>query len=117
MALEIFKGVKDIGGFSIWQEELKVRDIIEVDEFVAIDHSQNTIYFQIQNGPIKESGINGCQVDTLLHAARKIIQGFTEEWPNTYNKHAIRHITEAIECLEARTKDREERGVEGTSKK
>ena len=113
MALETLKGLNEIGGFRVRVAEnpLKLDD-----EFVEIDHQANSIKFKIQNGPIKEIGKNGCQVDTLLHAAYQIIKGLDKNYPCIENGKAMTHILGAINALEARTQDRERRGVEGRNK-
>ncbi|NBK25836.1 MAG: hypothetical protein EOM68_27960 [Spirochaetia bacterium] len=80
-----------------------------------INHEANTISFRIQNGPIKEVGVNGCQVDTLIHAAKKILEGLDAKFPSEYNKLAINKLDMALCHLAERTRDREVRGVEGTN--
>ena len=61
------------------------------------------------------SGINGCQVDTIIETAKKILEGLNAQFPSRYNKAAINNLDLAIQALQQRTKDREARGVEGTS--
>ena len=36
-------------------------------------------YIKIQNGPIKENGVNGCQVDTIIEATKAIIEGLNKK--------------------------------------
>jgi len=86
---------------------------IEAD--IRVMHFSNSILFKIQNGPIKEHGVNGCQVDTLIHAAKMILEGFNKKFPCRENSVAITKLDESIMWLEKRTKDREARKVEGTS--
>lgn len=120
MALETLKGVKEIGGFKVTHgpEEDTAIDAAGIEDHpIAISHDYNTIWFRIQKGPIKERGINGCQVDTLIHAARDIITKLDAKFPSKYNSAAMWALSEAIAHLEQRTKDREARGVEGTSAK
>ena len=109
MALETLKGVGYIGGFKI---QRKAEDKLE---FIMIADEANTIGFRIQDGPIKHYGVNGCQVDTLIHAARMIIDGLNARFPSPYNTEAIIALDMALDQLHARTKDREKRNVEGTS--
>lgn len=133
MALETLKGVEKIGGFDLvvmddlrekypekfmesGQMNLKwFENDIRPKNFIYLRHDKNSLSFTIQNGPIKENGVNGCQIDTLIHAARIILVGLNNQFPSVYNRVAIRSLEEAIESLEARTKDREKRSVEGTS--
>ena len=129
MALETLKDVKEIGGYPvITQDDIKAH-VPRVHQSgqkldwtawreanpVVVDHDHNTIAFKIQNGAIKEAGVNGCQVDTLIHAAKMIIAGLNAKFPCRENSNAIAALDEAIQWLEIRTQDREARGVEGTS--
>jgi hypothetical protein len=82
---------------------------------IEINDDVNSICFRIQNGPIKEVGVNGCQVDTLIEAARLIIEGLNLKYPCQDNDYVIGHLTCAIGYLKSRKKDRETRGVEGTN--
>ena len=133
MALETLEGVGTIGGFDVvvmdtlrenypekfnesgamnWQWFEKE---IRPNSFIYVRNDKNSISFTIQNGPIKEVGVNGCQVDALIHAARIIIDGLNKKHPCRENALAITKLDEAIMWLDARKKEREARGVEGTS--
>lgn len=114
MALETLKDVKEIGGYEV--AELTEFSNDRPEEFIVVNHKNNGISFKIQNGPIKENGVNGCQVDTLIHAASVILQGLDSKYPSIHNKQAIYHLNEAVGALLLRTKDRETRGVEGLNK-
>jgi hypothetical protein len=76
----------------------------------------NSLSFTLQDGPIKEVGVNGCQVDTLIAAAKLIIEGFNSQFPCDENVKAICALEEALVALDDRKKNREARGVEGLSK-
>lgn len=113
MALETLKGVKEIGGFKVVElEEFAVK---RPEEFIVVNHINNGISFKIQDGPIKEVGLNGVQVDTLIQTAKIIVEGLDKKFPCNENKQAILHLYCALRWLEKRKKDREKRGVEGTS--
>lgn len=129
MALQTLKNTTSIGGFPVrTEQDIKEifhnsnRRVLEAPNWeewrskhpIIVDHEQNTISFKIQNGPVKESGVNGCQIDTILEAVFLIIQGLNKNHPSEYNKNALFYICKALEELEKRTKDREQRGVEGT---
>lgn len=119
MALETLKDIEQIGGF-------KVGVVAPVTspgarsaafaKYILVNHETNTIAFEIQNGPIKENGVNGCQVDTMIEAARLIIHGLNEKFPCEDNEYAISHLNGALAALRQRKADRELRGVEGTNK-
>ena len=112
MALETLKDVKQIGGFEVkrvsWNQPK--------DNHIEINESGNAITFNIQNGPVKANGVNGCQIDTMVEAAKLIIEGLNKNFPCRENAMAITKLDEALMWLEKRTKDREKRGVEGQSK-
>ncbi len=71
-----------------------------------------------QKGPIKENGINGCHQEDLLAIVIDRLQCFQAgEFACDDNQEAMEHIEKAMACLNRRTKDRINRGVEGTSEK
>lgn len=76
----------------------------------------NKITFQIQDGPIRENGVNGCQVDDVIRTARDIITGLNERFPCRENSVAITKLQEAEMWLLERKRERERRGVEGFNK-
>lgn len=133
MALETLKGVTEIGGFPVVvMDDLREKFPEKFNEsgamdwawfekdirpthFIYLRHDKNSLSFTIQNGPIKEYGVNGCQVDTLIAAARLIIFGLDSRFPSEENKTVLRHLDEAYEALKQRKRDREKRNVEGTS--
>ena len=133
MALETLKNVKEIGGFKVViMDELRNKfpekfnesgamdykwfeSEIRPNNFIYVRQDVNSISFTIQNGPIKENGVNGCQVDTIIEAAKTILEGFQFKFPCRENAIAITKLDEALLWLEKRTKDRFLRGVEGTS--
>ena len=135
MALQVLSGVKELGGFEVvvmgtLRDQYPEKFVetgamdhrwfeseIRPHKHVYIRNDKNSISFTLQNGPIKEHGVNGCQVDTLIHAAKAIIEGLNASYPCRENSMAITKLDESIMWLEARTKNREKRGVEGTSAK
>jgi hypothetical protein len=134
MALETLKGVEKIGGFDVvvmddlrekypekfnesgamdWQWfETEIRP----DHFIYVRHDKNSLSFTIQDRPVKENGINGCQVDTVIETAKIIIEGLNKNLPCRENSIAITKLDEALFWLGKRKDDREKREVEGTSK-
>jgi len=120
MALEVLKGVEEIGGFKIvrvkppemsWDDFDKTRDEFPIN----ITERMNTISFRIQNGPIKEVGINGCDITTLIEAAKVLIEKHNEKHPHMYNISSVHYLDQAIRYQDLRTQEREARGVEWTS--
>ena len=114
MALETLKDVKEIGGFSVGGTV--GAELREGFDPVLIDHEKNQITFQIQKGPIKENGVNGCQVDTLIKAAWLIIRGLHKQYPCDENVVAMDYLYIAELALKARKGERESRGVEGENR-
>lgn len=113
MALRTLKDVTEIDGFPVC--ELDKTAPTKPKEFVIVNHEANSISFTIQNGPIAESGVNGCQVDTLLMAAQIMIHGLNEILPCEENALCLISLCDAIGWLDKRKADREQRGVEGKS--
>ena len=60
--------------------------------------------------------MNGCQVDTIIEAAKLVIEGLNKNFPSRENACAITKLDEALMWLRERTRLRIERGVEGQSK-
>ena len=96
MALETMKNKALVHGISIEGRELR---------------------FRLQEGPIKENGVNGCQVTDLIDVSLHIIKELNKKFPCRENSLTIIKLEEALMWQDARTKDRENRGVEGTSSK
>lgn len=120
MALETIKHLHEIGGFKIIREKPSYMswddfDKLRVEFPINITEHMNTISFKIQNGPIKEVGVNGCQVQTIIEVAKEILAGLNEKFYSDFNQRALFNLDAAILALKERTKEREMRNVEGTS--
>ena len=95
--------------YHLFEKEIRPKN------FIYIRHDTNSISFTLQNGPVKEAGVNGCQVDTLIDAAYKILQGLDNKLPCKENIEALEHLDKAILALKQRKYNRMHRGVEGKS--
>lgn len=84
--------------------------------YIEVCRSNNSITFRIQKGPIKENGVNGCQIDTIISVARQILMGLNKKFSSPENDRAIDHLGAALSALKERKADRENRGVEGFNK-
>lgn len=133
MALETLKGVTEINGEKIVvMDELREKhperftetgamdhkwfeETIRPNAFIYVRHDKNSLSFTIQNGPIKESGKNGCQVTDVIAVAKHIMEQLNAKFPCRENAMTITHLDEALMWQDKRTKDREARKVEGTS--
>ncbi len=134
MALKTLEGVENIDGFDVVvMDELREKYPEKFNEsggmdyewfekeirpknFIYLRHDKNSLSFTIQNGPIKENGVNGCQVDTIVEAALKIVAGLNANFPCKENETAIFHLREALRAMKLRKENRESRGVEGYNK-
>lgn len=134
MALETLTGVEEIGGFKVanmndlakkhpefYEESGQMNwkwfeKNIRPTHFVMVRNDVNSLTFTIQNGAIKENGVNGCQVDTIIEAAKLIIEGLNKKFPCEENTAAITHLDFALRRLADRKANREKRGVEGFEK-
>jgi len=134
MALETLKGIKEINGFEVVvMDDLREKYPEKFNEsgamdwvwfekdirpkaFIYVRNDKNSISFTLQNQPIKECGVNGCQVDELIEAAKIILTGLNTKFPCRQNSLAITKLDEALHWLTDRRNDREKRGVEGESK-
>ncbi|HEY1900744.1 MAG TPA: hypothetical protein VGG49_13230 [Steroidobacteraceae bacterium] len=73
----------------------------------------STILFQ--NGPIGEVGVNGITHEALLAILIDRLEAFQAgKFASTYNGEALVNLKNAQYALHARTKERQNRGVEGT---
>jgi len=109
MALETLKDVKTIGGFEVTGGVSN----FGASRPVFVHDETNQISFQIQNGPVKEHGVNGCQVDTVIEAAKLIVEGLNKNFPCRENSMIITKLDEALMWSEKRKQDRIKRQVEG----
>lgn len=82
-----------------------------------IEADGDTIKFTIQNGPVRDNGVNGCQVDDLITVVTKIIRKLNADYPCRENSIVITNLETATLWLGKRKEDREARNVEGTNQK
>lgn len=111
MALETIENLKSIGGFSVTGGVSN----FSKDRPIFIHSETNQLAFLIQKGPIKENGVNGCQVDTIIETAKLIVEGLNKQFPCRENAMVITKLDEALMWSAKRKTDREARQVEGTS--
>lgn len=92
-------------------------DFIQETGWPQVHGETSTVNFQIQSGPIKEFGINGCQIDDVIAWAKEKIEGFNAAFPCRENSMIITKLDEALLWSAKRKMDREKRNVEGTNQK
>ncbi len=119
MGLQTLTDIDSIDGFKVHKvpkdDESFSSDLFD-DCFITVDHQACMLGFLIQDGPIKEVGLNGCQIDTILKTCLIMLEKLNYKIPCQENDNAINHLERAIEWLEMRKQSRQARGVEGTSK-
>jgi hypothetical protein len=83
-----------------------------------IDWSNGSLLLHFQEGPIKESGVNGITQEALLAVIIDRLRSFQSgQFSCRENAIALTHIEEALMWLQRRTLARIQRGVEGTNQK
>ena len=106
------------GGVIVATDEKEYNNYHDFQVYQETGDSTLSSFISFQKGPIKEVGINGITERDLLEILRFRLENFqNSEFASDYNAKALDAINTAIESLDARTKDREKRGVEGTNQK
>ena len=88
-------------------------------DYVVAIPSEDDVVCQLigfQNGAVKIHGVNGITTESLLAINIHRIETLNELFPCQENETAIEHMKAALEALEARTRDRVVRQVEGEDK-
>jgi len=81
-----------------------------------IDPADCSINFQ--DGPIQEVGFNGLSNEALLAVVEDRLKGFQSgQYACHENAVALMHVQHAMQWLLSRTRERLQRGVEGTSQR
>lgn len=81
-------------------------------------HPIPTVDLFFQNGPIAENGYNGISNEALLAVVEDRLKGFQSgQFACRENALALTHLQEAMHWLHHRTRERMQRGVEGTNTK
>jgi hypothetical protein len=133
VALKILDNVKELGGSPVLvMDDLREKfperfnasgamdyewfeKDIRPNYFVYVRRDKNSISFTLQDGPVKEVGVNGCQVEALIEASMWLIESLNEKIPCRENDLARADLWQALYWLNKRKEDREQRGVEGRS--
>lgn len=121
MELKTLKDIYILGDYSVMHVHggtLTYPENVPEDHCpVAVNHDSGVVSFKIQtSGAVKEVGVNGCQADTLVMAAVRMLEGLNDQFSCNENTDAINFWKAGLARLEDRRKDRERRGVEGFNK-
>ncbi len=84
-----------------------------------IENKEGTPFLGVrfQDGPILEAGVNGVMDENLISIVIDRLKGFQSgPYHSEDNQIAMDHFQAGLDALRARTKKREDRGVEGTHK-
>ena len=82
----------------------------------GISESVGNIKFQ--KGPVKQTETNGCFIEDLIVICMDRLEGFQSgDFACRENAIALIKLGDALKVLNERTKDRQNRGVEGTFEK
>ena len=121
--LETLEGVTEIGGNKIIRiEDRPLDDKGEVDwdaydkmretTPIAIDDEQDMISFKMMTKPALEGG-EGCQLTVLVETAIIMLKKLNSLYPCKENDETLHYWGMGLRHQELRTKDREQRNVEG----
>lgn len=134
MALETMKDVTEINGEKVVvMDELRKQFPEKFNEsgsmdykwfekdirphnFIYVRHDVNSLSFTLQNGPIKEVGKNGCQVEDIIAVSKHILFELNQKFPCRENAMALTKLDECLFWMRERTRNRIERNVEGVSR-
>ena len=92
---------------------VRAHQAVGQNPYIKVDAEKSTVTFQIQEGPIKEVGVNGCQASDMLEYVTALFAALNETFPCRENALTITKLEEAQHWQQHRTKDRLQRGVEG----
>lgn len=98
------------------KKESDMGNFIKEEGFPQVHGQKSEVTFTIQSGPIKEFGVNGCQIDDVIRWAKDKVSEFNTAFPCRENSLAITKLDEALLWLYERKRVREVRGVEGFNK-
>ena len=121
MSLRVMSDVFDINGYPVFHIDEKGNTATEdIDDgeyhHICVDQSSHSVSFTLQEGPIKEEGANGCQVEEVINFLEVYLSKLnTGNFSCRENSVAITKLQEARMWLQERTRVRTKAGVEGTS--
>lgn len=134
MKLQSLRDVNEVNGFKIiHMDDLRDQYPEKFNESGAMDykwfeseirpnyhifirHDVGSLAFTVQDGPIKEVGVNGIQHTEIITLAKNMIEFFNAKFPCRENAMTITKLDEALMWQDKRKQDREKRGVEGFNK-
>jgi hypothetical protein len=118
MALETLKSISSVNKVALYHADVdtEAKEDAASEAFIFVDHQTNQITFKIQAGPVRENGLNGCQVADMIEVARVIIAELNQRFPCRENALTLTKLDEALMWQRERTRERTVRGVEGLNR-
>ena len=86
------------------------RDYSSPDDKEGTQKFQKVVFYKLNPDGSHE---NGTTLEEMLRVCSERLTDLDKRFHSEENENALKHIEEARMFLEARTKDRQERGVEG----
>jgi len=88
----------------------------ETEKNLFLNFDGKRLECKIQDGAIKENGVNGCQIDEVIEFCKEFITYHNNKFPCRENSITITKLDEALHWLKHRTERRIKEKTEGTSK-
>lgn len=125
--INTLKGITAIDGKLVLQERVynangsinwEKTDEARETHPIFVDHDVDMISFKMLTKPASEGGnMEMCQLTTLIATAKHMLEYLNAKFPCRENALTITKLEEALMWQDARTKNRELRGVEGKNEK
>ena len=93
--------------YVLWQFK---RDYSSPDDKEGTQKFQKVVFYKLNPDGSYE---NGTTLEEMLRVSHERLTDLNNRFRSDHNIEALKHITAAIECLNARTEERTVRGVEG----
>lgn len=110
---------KDDNGVTVthneWIDTAEGKQDLEHGHYYDIVAGGQIFPIQFQHGAVKESGVNGVTSEALIAIVLHRLRVLNQKFPCRENSLAITNIEQGLMWLEQRTRNRQERGVEGLS--
>jgi len=111
MSLKALMGVKYINGNKVKHTSRYSK--ANSKEFIKVDQNFSTLTFKLQSEPIREIGVDGCNVEDVIEIARILVANLPGKGHKTTVMATVR-LGEAIGFLEQYRAERVDEGKEGT---
>lgn len=85
---------------------------IRPNHHLYLRHDKDSLTFNMMTSPVSEGG-KGCQATDLIEVALRMISFLNHKHPCPENAETLQYLSAALVSQEARTRDRENREVEG----